>query len=172
MIVQADDTVLRWVQAAVGKDAPANLAPPSDDSAGISVYLLGLLPLRPLRAATPPPLALQLRYLVSVWLDAPTRAHQLLSRLVFAALEQETLELVLDPLQVGDWFAFGATPRPCFELRLPVTKARATAQSGRVREPLVVELNPIGDLGSTGGGPKRRRESPTELTVKLTPLEE
>jgi hypothetical protein len=90
----------------------------------------------------PPPLQLTLRYLVTTWSEQPEDAHEILSRLFFAAMENKDFEVERNPPSFEVWRAFGVNPRPAFLLRAPLLQERPRSPAKLVREPVRVEVIP------------------------------
>jgi hypothetical protein len=91
----------------------------------------------------PAPLQLSLRYLVTTWSAKPENAHQLLVRLMFAAMQTRDFEVEPEPLPMAVWMAFGVPPRPSFLLRMPLRYDRPEVKAKVVRQPLKIRGAPI-----------------------------
>src|SRR5450631_3403526 len=89
-----DDRVKRWIESTVS-GASVFLGPPEAQSSGqgVGLYLLDALPSSTLSPVKPPPLQLILRYLVTTWSEDLQAAHDVLFRLLFAAMENGDLEV-------------------------------------------------------------------------------
>jgi hypothetical protein len=155
MIDQVDRRLREWTESVV-EGVPFSLELPAGIQAesGVSFYLLELVENAPARMATPIPLQLSLRYLVSTWAGAAEEAHRLLGELVFAAMENPEFEVELEPLDATTWVALGVAPRPSFFLRVPLRKERPQPPVKRVRAPLVVQVTPVIHLHGVVLGPE------------------
>ena len=154
MIEQVDRQLEVWIRTVLGEVA-VRLSPPAGDGPEpvVSLYLLDLLPLPPLRHQRRLPLQLLLRYLVTTGAADPRQAHRMLGELVFAAMEQETFEVELQPLAAPLWAGFGLAPRPSFLLRLPLRAERTAPATPRVRQPLEIRPTPLATLNGLVLGP-------------------
>ena len=154
MIDDVDRRLRDWVTSVVGP-TELSLGPPppaAQSGKGVSVYLLGLVSNPPTRSSGPSPLQIALRYLVTSWAEAPEDAHRLLGDLVFAAMDDEDFEVVLEPPSDTVWGAFGSIPRPSFVLKVPLRKERHLPAAKRVRE-MVVDATSIASLYGVVLGP-------------------
>lgn len=154
MIDEVDGRLEAWVATVLG-ETPVSFAAPRDahPPVGISLYLLELGAAPPGRGDAQRMRELWLRYLVTAWADDPREAHRLLGTLVFAAMEDETLEVELAPLPAMAWAAFGAAPRPAFLLRAPLRRERPQPRAKTVRKPLQIELVATSPLRGVVLGP-------------------
>ena len=146
-----------WAEATL-EGTSVSLEPPSDEAGGPAVHLclmaFGAEP--PARSTrTRVPLQLALRYLVTARAEKPEKAHRLLVELAFAAMENDEIELDLDPIPAALWSAFGIQPRPALTLVVPLRRERAQPEVQYVRRPLVVEAGPVTRLGGVVLGPDR-----------------
>jgi hypothetical protein len=105
----------------------------------VSLFLMELTSLPPMRGERRTPLQLALRYVVTTWAQDAGAAHRLLGDLVAAAMQEEDFEVQLEPLSAEAWAALRAAPRPSFVLRVPVRQARPDPAVRLVRRPLVVQ---------------------------------
>lgn len=154
MIEEADDLVTEWASSVLPR-ADVALGRPEEEKAGagVRIHLLELVQ-KPLpRGQRKPPLQMSLRYLVTTWADEPRHAHKLLGDLVFAASESTDFEVELEPLPDSIWPALGATPRPHFVMRVPVSRERAQPETKLVRKPLVVHATRLSRLEGRIIGP-------------------
>lgn len=140
MIDEADRRLREWVRA-VDESAEVTLEAPTDqpEGRGVSLYLLGIGERPPARGAERPPLQVWLRYLVTTWAPDRRDAQGLLLELAFAAMEDEAMQLDLEPLPADLWAALGARPQPSFLLRLPLRRERPVEAAPPVLWPLRVE---------------------------------
>lgn len=154
MIDQVDDRLKNWAESLL-QISTFSLEPPRDDrpDSGASFYLLDLVDSPPLRSAKRPPLQLSLRYLVTIWAEAPEEAHRLLGELVFAAMEHPEFEVELAPVPAATWAAFGVIPRPAVLLRVPCRQERPETPAPLVREAIEVQAVPVISLHGTVLGP-------------------
>jgi hypothetical protein len=154
MIEEADDLVTGWASTVL-PHAEVLLGRPEEDKsgAGVRIHLLELVQKPQPRGQQKPPVQMSLRYLVTTWADEPRDAHKLLGELVFAAADRTDFEVELEPLADSLWSALGATPRPHFVMRVPVSRERAQPETKLVRKPLVVHATGMSRLAGQIVGP-------------------
>lgn len=161
VIEQIDDRLIAWIREIVG-DVAISLEPPGSEHAGeqghergVSLYLVAIVKKPPLRGPAPPPLQIALRYLVTVWAPTPGETHQLLDKLVWAALAHPLpeMEVDLEPLPATFWLALGEPPQPALLLTMPARQERPRPTVTRVRLPLDVHFTETGPLSGTLLGP-------------------
>lgn len=136
MIEAFDEQVKSWVLS-VATGAEVSLAAPNGRKpvAGVGVYLMDVIKTAPSNTTKRPvPLQLTLRYLITTWSEKPEEAHQLLVKLMFAAMESEDYQVESDFPQVDLWTALGAPPQPAFLLCVPLIYERTAAAPKRARE--------------------------------------
>jgi hypothetical protein len=149
-LIDQTDTLLKdWVLQIVGT-VPVTFSFPIAPQTGqtVSLYLWALGPA--FASALPAgghrlPLQVELRYLVTTWADDPQQAHQMLGKLVFAAMDNPQFEVDLGQLPPDAWLAFGVAPRPAFVLRVPLRLERPEPDKF-VRAPLVMRGAPMTTL--------------------------
>jgi len=134
---QADLTLKGWAATVieatpVSFDAPA---PPTEGEA-VGLYLLEVADTFLPRTQHRAPLQVKLRYLVTAWAKEAARAHHLLGRLLFAALENEDFTVALAPPPATLWSAFGLAPRPAFLLEMPFSRERPEPRTKRIHQAL------------------------------------
>lgn len=155
MIEQVDLQLRGWVQGVVGEHAvsfaPPTAQPAEDGAPTVGLYLMGLAERPPQRERIPPPLQVDLLYLVTTSAADPQEAHHLLGELLFAALEDPGMEVRL--AEEGLWGTFRIPPRPAFLLQRPVFKPRAVVPVRRVTRPLELEATPVAGLEGRVEGP-------------------
>jgi len=143
MIDQFDEQVKNWILS-VAEGAEVSLAPPNGQKAGsgVGMYLIEVSKASlPHTMKLPAPIQLSLKYLITAWSDKPEDANQRLVQLMVAAIEKGDYEVESDPLPLSVWTAFGASPRPSFLLRVPLSYERAPVTAKLVRE-LKIETSP------------------------------
>ncbi len=157
MIDQVDQRLKDWVRTVL-EAIDVSFEPPSvaKKESGIRLYLVELAHTMQSRKGRRPPLQISLHYLVTAWADKPEDAHRMLGELVFAAMGNSEFEVVLDPIPVAVWTAFGVPPCPSFILRLPLIYERPEPKAPLVREPLIVKFSPIISLNGVVLGPHNR----------------
>jgi hypothetical protein len=154
MIDQVDAELADWAKRAGGVDE-VQLGPPSDPASGpaVGLYLLDIRD-RPQAAGSGlPPIQVSLRYLVTSWASDPVAAHNVLGKLLFAALADPAMEVDLAPLEAATWAALNCAPRPSFWLQVPLRQARPTTPVPVVRSPMLVQLSPFSTLFGQVVGP-------------------
>jgi len=141
VIEQADRRLTEWVSTVAGPDVRVVLTAPSDEhqGTGVSLFLMDLVSLPPMRGERRAPLQMALRFVVTAWAEEPLAEHRLLGALVAAAMQEEGFEVQLTPLPPTAWTALGAAPRPSFVLQVPVRQARPEPAVPRVRGPLSMQ---------------------------------
>jgi hypothetical protein len=152
---EADARMIEWAHQALGEPIAA-LRPPAagPTGRGVALHLLDVLPERPSHERTQTRFDAWLRYLVTVWADSPEQAHDLLGRLMFAALA--TPELKLDgaePPGPAFWQAFGVPPQPCLLVQRRVSQEVPVKPAKLVRKS-VFEAVPSVTLHGTVLGPE------------------
>ncbi|MEW5986121.1 MAG: Pvc16 family protein [Chloroflexota bacterium] len=154
MIEQVDGRLRAWVQSVLdGVDCTLSAPGAEKSGRGVSLYLLELAAMPPLRERKRPPLQFMAHYLVTTWADEPEEAHRLLGRLVFAAMDSPDMDVAFDPLPPAAWQAFGLPPQPSFILHAPVRLERPDAAVPLVRQPLVLQTSPLVELQGVVIGP-------------------
>lgn len=151
---QTDHQLQEWIASVcdgvqVSFEAPRRV----EDGEGIGLYLMELIHAPPGTGAGRSPLRLTLRYLVTAWATEPVRAHSMLGRLAFAAMEKENCEVELEPLSASMWLALGVAPRPSFILRVPLERRRVERTVPLVRTRLTVHQSPMRPLHGQVLGP-------------------
>ncbi len=136
MIERIDSEVKQWASA-VAQDASVSLGAPGEngDRAQITLSLLQISDpaARRTEGGKPPPLRVELRYLVTAAANTEERAHEVLGQLLFAALEHPRFEVELGGIGSDQWRALGVRLRPCFVLRVPLEVERHVARAPMVR---------------------------------------
>ena len=157
MIDEIDQELIEWV-GTVLKGENVSLSKPtlSEKGRGIGLYLMELNPIPKVREREGETLQCSLRYLVTAWAEEPAQAHQLLGKLVFAAMENAMFEVDFEPLSPACWTAFGVEPRPSFFLRLPVRQHRTFPPTKLVTQSVVLRTDPIRTFMGMVYGPKDR----------------
>jgi hypothetical protein len=155
MFEQTDDRLTEWISNVLGP-VPVSLAPPgsAQEDSGVSLYLYEVIDSPPPRGTRRSPLQILLRYLITTWAKEPREAHRLLGKLIFAALDDQDMQVDLTPLPAAAWRALGTVPQPGFMLRVPVRQERPEPPTHLVRVPLVVEVQPTTGLWGTLVGPE------------------
>jgi hypothetical protein len=154
MIEAFDEQVRNWILS-VAAGTEVSLAAPNGrkPGAGVGVYLMDVMKTAPSNTTKRPvPLQLTLRYLITTWSEKPEDAHQLLVRLMFAAMENEDYQVESDFPQVDLWTALGAPPQPAFLLRVPLIYERTAAAPKRARE-IKLQSTALGSLHGLVLGP-------------------
>lgn len=157
MIEQVDTKVQAWVQGIL-PDTEVVVGPPHQFEGrqgvkGVNLYLLALADSRPAWANHPVTKRIALRYFITTWGKTEEEAHALLSKLVFAAWEQQEYELSLSELPLVLWSALGVLPRPAFTLWVPCAMEQPQPETKLVRGPLAVQGAPVRSLFGLVLGP-------------------
>ena len=120
VIDEADSELTAWIERALGADHVTLSPPPAqavlEESAQpmVSVHLMDLVAAPDLRRTSQTPLRIGLRYLISVAGPSPPESHAALGKLVFAAMQEPSWVVELEPPSPEFWLAMGAAPRPAF----------------------------------------------------------
>lgn len=141
MIHDVDRRLCGWIGRFV-QPVPVVLAAPAAMSGqtGVSLHLMELVPGSLPRGAHRAPLSATLRYLITAWLDDVPEGHRLLGELLFAAMDEQDLEVDPGPLSPAAWTALGVAPRPAVLLKVPVRKPRLEPVVPRVRGRVTVQF--------------------------------
>jgi hypothetical protein len=155
VIEGADVRLADWAGAVAGTGVEVALTAPANgrSGAGVSLFLMDMVSLQPMRGQRRAPLQLALRYLVTAWAGDPAAEHRLLGQLVAAAMQEEGFEVLLAPTSPETWLALGVAPRPAFVLQVPVRQLRPEPAVPRVRGPLVVQGVALAPLSGIVLGP-------------------
>jgi hypothetical protein len=155
MIEDVDQRLIEWLGSVLAEDIEVSLLPPKDsgDKKIVGLYLKDILPSAPTRGARRPPLQVLLRYLVTSRAQNPAEAHNILGRLLFAAMEHPEYEVELEPVPAEVWKAFGTIPMPSFTLRLPLRFERPEEPVRLIRSPIEVNQSPLVSKQGTVMGP-------------------
>lgn len=155
MIDKIDRQLVDWI-GGILKQVDVSLAPPAEAeaAAGVGLYLMELVQSQPARTARRPPLVMTLRYLVTTHAAKPEDAHQMLGKLVVAALENPEFEVEQEALPLSLWTAFGVAPRPSFVLRAPFIHEREQKRAPLVKKPIIIKHFPLRSFGGQILGPE------------------
>lgn len=118
MDVGTDERLTKFVRAVL-PDVPVSLETPSDrpqTERGVGLYLWQIQPVAPVRGQRMDQLRLTLQYLLNTWAPEPTEAHEMLLDLAYAAMQEPSLDVVLEPLPAEAWLALGVPPTPSFRV--------------------------------------------------------
>ena len=154
-LIDAIDRRLKdWVGSVIEESSVSFHAPGVDQArASVGLYLLELRENKPPSGARRAPLQFSVRYLVTAPAAEPERAHEVLGRLVFAAMEEPEFSVGFEAIPPALWSAFGVPPQPAFFLDIPVRKERAEPVTGLVRQPLIVHTSPLASFQGVVVGP-------------------
>ena len=146
--------VCRWANEVLGEDIAHLTSPSVSDRREVAVHLLEMIPVQQARGPKQEVrLQIALRYLVTASGDTPQNAHQLLARLLFAAMQNAEFEVEKDPPPIQVWQAFGIAPRPAFTVRHILSQELPKKPVRFVHE-VVVQTVPVGSLAGTIVGPQ------------------
>jgi hypothetical protein len=143
-----------WLTSELGADLPVRVAPPSgDDAAGLSVWPLALLADQDTRGGSAvQPLRLRARYLLTAG-GPPEAATRILDTVLAAAVRADTYHVVFDAVPAEVWLAAAVPPRAALQFDVVVQVRRDTPARRRVREPLLVEFEPLRAIAGRVLGP-------------------
>lgn len=147
--------LIGWTQAVLpGRTVVARPLGDRDCGEGVDLRLVGLAPCATPRAAAPP-LTLTADYLVTVRAADPIVEQTGAMALMFAAMEHDEAEVVLDRDALKLCAELDLPPGPGFVLRATVSIARrrAAAQAALVRFPLKIDSGELGLLQGSVLGP-------------------
>lgn len=154
MIDLVDRKLASWIRSIVGETEVVLGAPRIDGGPqGVCLYLMEIINTPPSRTERPP-LQITLRYLVTVWTGAPESEHDILGKLIFAALENREIEVEQEPLPPHLWIAFGMAPRPSFTIRVPCRRERDWKVAPPVRFAPTLEYTRLRSMTGRVVGPE------------------
>ncbi len=144
-----------WTQEVLpGRAVVARSLGDRDCGEGVDLRLVGLAPQATPRAASPP-LTLAADYLVTVRAADPIVEQTGAMALLFAAMERDEAEVVLDRDALKLCLELDLPPGPGFVLRAMVSAARrrTAAAAALVRFPLTIDAGELGVLQGSVLGP-------------------
>jgi hypothetical protein len=130
--------VCDWANEVLGEELARLAAPSSSNARGVAVHLLEVIPLQQARGPRQEVrLQIALKYLVAASSDNPEDAHEMLIRLLFAAMQHSEFEVDKEPPSLSMWQAFNVAPQPGFTLRYTVSEERPKDRTKLVRDVIV-----------------------------------
>jgi hypothetical protein len=170
VIDDVDLQVRQWAADVAGAGATVVVGPPTAGAAGsgVCLYLLELAERQPAPATDPPPLQVNLRYLVTTWDADPGAAHHRLGLLLFTAMLDADYDVELGAVPAQTWLALGVPPQPAFILQVPLRQARSQPPSRYVTRPMVVDVSPTARLFGLVQGPAAIPVSGAEVVLVAT----
>lgn len=155
MIEKVDQRLSEWIGSVITGNIKVSLLPPAGagDKKVVGLYLKDILPSAPTRGTRRLPLQVMLRYLITASAKTQTDAHNMLSQLLFAAMEHPEYEVELEEIPPEVWTAFGTIPMPAFMLRLPLRLERSEEHVRLIRSPIELHQSPMTSLEGTVLGP-------------------
>jgi hypothetical protein len=171
VIEQVDEQLKKWV-ASIVDGAEISMVAPAEPGTNrvVRLYLLEVIKSpEPRGSIKPLPLRFWLRYLVTAESSQPEEAHQLLGKLLVAALQNPEFEVESEPVALALWSALGAAPRPSMVLRAPLIVERPQPQSQRVHS-LVINRGQMWPLEGRVLGPGDVAVSGAEVSVPAQQL--
>jgi len=125
MIDTIDQLLRKWVGYVAGDVAISlSFEEKLETDLSISLCLMDILSMPMYGQGRRLPLQVRLRYLVSTEANDIEKAHQILGKLLFSAMEKPEFEVDLESVNMAVWQAFGIAPRPAFYLSLPMRVER------------------------------------------------
>jgi len=125
MIEEIDQRLREWAGSiASDADISLSISAKADNGVSVSLYLMDILGMPAFGQGRRLPLQVRLRYLVSTVAESEAVAHELLGKLLFSAMEKPEFDVLLEPIEMSIWQAFGVNPRPAFHLSLPMRVER------------------------------------------------
>lgn len=151
-LARATATLLDWLS---GAGVAAALAPPGQpdpDPGSLYVWPVALLPEQAVRgSAGHDELPLRVRYLLA------GGTGDELDRVLAASLGAGSVEVVIEPVSVDIWQAFGLHPRLGLYVDVRTRTTRPRSARARVRQPMLLDTRPLaairGQLVGPGGTP-------------------
>lgn len=154
MIENIDQKLMEWAGALISGIEVSLGAPEEKDGEAVGMYLMDILPSSPAHGKRRAPLQVMLRYLITTCAKKPLDAHEMLGRLLFAAMEHPEYEVELGPVSAHVWAAFGIVPRPSFMICLPLRFERPDLTKHKVSAPLQIRRSPLSTLQGVVVGPE------------------
>jgi hypothetical protein len=148
-----------WALEVVGEGVSVtNEFLPPTDKPQVTIFLHELVPTPPSHRNLIAPLQFGLRYLISAaGVNSVSEGHILLEKLVFAAMENEELELELSSPSPEFWLSLGVVMRPSFWLKAKHIRPRSHKSVPPVTEPVELRMSPTamlyGSIVSPSGSP-------------------
>jgi hypothetical protein len=121
LIEDANRSLIDWAEQVLG-GTTVHIGAPGLAPAGVCLYLFEMSPEPVPRGARHSRLQVGLRYLVTVGGEDVNDAHQKLSLLAFAAMEEPRFELEREARPPEFWLALGAPLQPCLVVRTVMTR--------------------------------------------------
>jgi hypothetical protein len=158
MINEIDVHLRDWILTVVaGVDVSLGTPGVARKGEGINLYLLSLAHSPPERAPDRvKALEISLRYLITTWSSSPESAHQLLGKLVFAAMQNTGFKVDLEPPPLALWSALGAAPQPAFAVIVPMQHELPQQEVKYVLNPLRLKDSSLMTLQGVLLGPEDR----------------
>lgn len=144
MAFELDGRIKDWAGTVV-KGVELSFTAPDGKKAGrgVGLYLVEVIQSPLPSTIKRPPLQLSLKYLITTWSDKPEDAHEMLVKLMFAAIENKDFQVGLEPIPLSVWASFGIPPQPSFMVCVPLQQERPEPPVKLVREPLKVQTSPM-----------------------------
>jgi len=147
--------LIGWTQGVLpGRSVVARPLADRDCGEGVDLRLIGLAPHAAPRAASPP-LTVAVDYLLTVRAADPIAEQTGALELLFAAMEHEEAEVIVDRDALKLCTDLGLPPGPGFVLRamVSIARRRAAERAGLVRFPLNIVSGELGLLQGSVLGP-------------------
>lgn len=148
-----DQRLADWATAVAAElgELGADVVPTTEAAAatkGISIHLFlkEILPAPPRHSKHQAPLQVTLKYLIFVSAATQAEANRVLEKLLFAAMEESSMELDLQPIADQFWLALGLSVRPCFSVLLTHSRASSGETAKPVAQPMAIRLTPTMQL--------------------------
>lgn len=162
MLGETDQKLTQWIQSILGTISVSLEVPSTDihEKNGVNLYLMEAVPQGVLRQVEldkirrKHPLKISCRYLINVWAEKPDEAHNLLGKLIFAALQKPDYEVERAPLSFEAWRAFGIPPRPSFILNVPALHEFTQPELPSVESGIDFDNAPLSNLKGRIYGPR------------------
>lgn len=142
-LTQWISATLSGIESDIGKKIRVSCEPIENDNLPcVHCLLKNILPAPPSHHVHAVPLQIALRYLIYVSAEGQSLGNKIIEELVFAAMEDESLELELQPVLDGFWQALKVSPRPSFMILAKHQRAAKKSVAGVVTKPLVMHVSP------------------------------
>jgi len=167
VIDTVDQEVIDWLVTVSGDTQVLLQSPESVNvKPAVSVYLMDINQNTGNNNSRRLPIQFSLSYLILTWSDNEKKAHELLGKIIVAAMDNEKFEVQLGPISENVWSAFGVSPRPGLIIRVPLTIERPQSQVPPIRSP--IELIPTDLVPLRGVVLSPQRKPMADVNIELS----
>jgi hypothetical protein len=142
-LTQWISVALSGIESDIGKKI--RVSPESiekDNLPCVHCLLKNILPAPPSHHVHAAPLQIALKYLIYVSAEDQYLGNKIIEELVFSAMEDQSVELELQPVSDGFWQALNVSPRPSFMILAKHQRAAKATVAGVVTKSLVMHVSP------------------------------